>query len=151
MCKTIVTRGPCWCNGNNGRIVNVREKLDECENVKSGGSHDEYWQPHMNMDIVGGGECNECRGLAFEAERLEIEAREAQKLEAEIRKEVIKKVIKEAIKEAIKEVIKEVIKEAIKDVIQEDTKEAIKEAIREATKKPIEKVIQEDIEDTIAD
>ncbi|KAF7893209.1 uncharacterized protein EAF02_000747 [Botrytis sinoallii] len=130
MCTTILVKGPCWCKGNNGRKVILREYEEKCNNVKDGGSHDEYERLYLGViPKIEEDTCDKCPDLR----------REAQEREWEERKETIKETIKEDTKEAIKEATKEAIREATK------------EAIREAIKLPIKVVLAEFIEDAIAD
>ncbi|KAF7959055.1 hypothetical protein EAE96_002572 [Botrytis aclada] len=82
MCVTVIVRGPCWCNGNNGKIVNLDEYPEECKNVQSGGSHDAYELLYKEMKVKIS-KCDKCPHLEAEADRLETEGREAQRIEGE--------------------------------------------------------------------
>ncbi|KAF7906675.1 hypothetical protein EAF00_000954 [Botryotinia globosa] len=80
MCKTVLVKAPCWCNGNNGKIVTLREYQEECANVSSGGSHDEYELIYTDLKIVKV-KCEKCPHLEVEADRLETEVRERKRAE----------------------------------------------------------------------
>ncbi|TGO60968.1 hypothetical protein BCON_0031g00470 [Botryotinia convoluta] len=82
MCKTVIIRGPCWCNGNNGKNINLDEDVRKCLNVLSGGSHDEYELLYKDIEFVKS-KCVKCPHLEAEADRLETEARESQRIEVE--------------------------------------------------------------------
>ncbi|KAF7894504.1 uncharacterized protein EAF01_009955 [Botrytis porri] len=80
MCKTVLVKGPCWCNGNNGKRVTLREYLEKCPNVLNGGSHDEFELLFPEIKVVKS-RCDKCPYLEVEADRLETEARERERME----------------------------------------------------------------------
>ncbi|TGO40978.1 hypothetical protein BHYA_0028g00190 [Botrytis hyacinthi] len=88
MCNTVLVKGPCWCNGNNGKRVTVGESVKTCKYVLRGGSHDEYEPRFREIETVEGN-CDKCPHLEAEAHRLETEALEREWMEtgrAEARK-----------------------------------------------------------------
>ncbi|KAF7949453.1 uncharacterized protein EAE97_002962 [Botrytis byssoidea] len=85
MCKTVLVKGPCWCNGSNGKRVTVGEGVKICKYVEHGNSHDEYEARFREIEIVEGN-CDKCPHLeaeALEAQRAEAQRAEAQRAEAQ--------------------------------------------------------------------
>ncbi|THV52984.1 hypothetical protein BGAL_0063g00210 [Botrytis galanthina] len=82
MCNTVLVKGPCWCDGNNGKRVTVGQGVKICKYVELGGLHDEYEPRFREIEIVEGN-CDKCPLLEAEARRLDTEAREREWMENE--------------------------------------------------------------------
>ncbi|KAF7867308.1 hypothetical protein EAF04_005391 [Stromatinia cepivora] len=81
MCISWITRGPCWCRGNNGQNIDLLLTIEECKFVLQGSTHDKYYRSEVKIKYEG--RCPRCCKEAVDAERQSEERREEERVEVE--------------------------------------------------------------------